>query len=66
MSKHILDNLFNSHARVKILKFLFRNYPNEFNVGELARRIQETYRVTKKEIGNLEELGLVYKSRKTA
>jgi len=61
MSKDILDNLFGSRIRVKILKFLFRNYPADFTVGDLARRIQESYGVTKKEIKALSELRLIRK-----
>lgn len=61
MSKDILDNLFGSKIRVKVLKFAFRNYPGDFTVGELVRRIQETYPVTKQEIQTLVELGLIKK-----
>ncbi len=62
-SKDTLDNLFGSRVRVKILKFLFRNYPGDFLAGELATRIQETYPAVKKEIEVLAELGLIKKTR---
>ena len=61
MSKDILDNLFGSRIRVKVLKFLFRNYPADFTVGDLARRIQEGYGVTKKEVEALGRLRLIRK-----
>lgn len=65
MSKDILDNLFGSRIRVKVLKFLFRNYPVDFTVSDLARRIQEGYTITKKEIEALTKLRLI-KKEKTA
>ena len=34
----------------KVLKFLFRNYPGDFSVAELAERIQESNRFIKKEV----------------
>lgn len=61
MSKDILDNLFGSRIRVKILKFLFRNSPTDFTIGTLARRIQESYGATKKEIESLGKLRLIRK-----
>ncbi|MEK7121274.1 MAG: hypothetical protein AAB857_01045, partial [Patescibacteria group bacterium] len=63
MSKDILDNLFGSRIRVKILKFLFRNYPVDFTVGELAERIQEIYSATKQEIGALTKFRLIKKTK---
>ena len=63
MSKDILDNLFGSRVRVKVLKFLFRNYPVEFTVRELAGRIQESRSATKKEIEAQIKLRLVKKTK---
>ena len=59
MSKYLLDNLFGSKARVKILKFLFRNYPADFNLSEVSKRAQESIKDVKKEIKLLIDLGLV-------
>ncbi len=61
MSKPVLDNLFGSKIRVKVLKFLFRNYPADFGVRELAQRIQESYPATKKEIQLLREIHVIKK-----
>ncbi|HZZ99264.1 MAG TPA: archaellum operon transcriptional activator EarA family protein [Candidatus Paceibacterota bacterium] len=61
MSKPILDNLFGSKVRVKILKFLFRNHEADFSVTELARRIQEPYEATKKEIELLRGIKIIVK-----
>lgn len=63
MSRDILDNLFGSRTRVKVLKFLFRNYPVEFNVKELSKRIQETQPVTKKEVESLRKLNFIRKQK---
>ncbi|OGN03435.1 MAG: hypothetical protein A2651_04070 [Candidatus Yanofskybacteria bacterium RIFCSPHIGHO2_01_FULL_42_12] len=62
-SKHILDKLFGSRIRVKLLKFMFRNYPGNLGVRELSRRIQEPLDGLKKELGLLAELGLVKKNK---
>ena len=59
MSKLILDNLFGSKTRVKMLKYLFRNSPNSFSLNEIAKHIQEPLIEVKKEIRSLKEIGLV-------
>ena len=61
MSKPILDNLFGSKLRVKVLKFLYRNYPSDFSAREIAIRIQEAPSATKEEIESLRSLGIVKK-----
>ncbi len=63
MSKYILDNLFGSRIRIKMLKFLFRNYPKEFTVRELVKRIQEPREVIKQEIATLKAIGLIKRKR---
>ncbi len=60
-SKNTLDKLFGSSVRVKLLKFLFRNYPGNFVAIELSKRIQEPLNETKKELSLLMELGVVKK-----
>ena len=59
MSKPILDNLFGSKVRVKLLKFLFRNYPADFTTREIAKRIQEQPEFVKKELDLLRTLNTV-------
>lgn len=61
MSKHILDNLLGSRARAKLLKFLFRNYPNGFSVRELALRTREPATDVKRELAMLRRIGAVVK-----
>ncbi len=60
-SKDTLDKLFGSRLRVKLLKFLFRNYPGNFSVQELSKRIQESFDETKDELRILSEVGLINK-----
>ena len=54
-----LDKLFGSRIRVKILKNTLRNYPADFSLSELARRIQESQNSVKKELLNLMRLGFI-------
>src|SRR3989344_1671118 len=61
-SKDILEILFGSKVRVKVLKFLFRNYPNDFFIPELAKRIQEQYAAIRKEANLLREIKLIKKN----
>ncbi len=58
----VLENLFNSKIRIKVLKFLFRNYPSSVGTPDLSRRIQEPLEATKKEMRILEKIGLVKKA----
>ena len=61
LNPRILDDLFNSRIRVKVLRFLFRNYPVDFGSQELASRIQESSEAIKKEVRSLEKIGLIKK-----
>lgn len=61
MSKPTLDNLFGSKLRVKVLKFLFRNYPNDFSIRDVSKFVQEPYDAIRMEIYQLREIGLVRK-----
>jgi predicted transcriptional regulator with HTH domain len=61
MSKPILDNLFGSKVRVKILKFLYRNFPADFSAREIAHRIQESPAATKDELEVLRTITVVRK-----
>ncbi len=56
MSKNILDELFGSRVRVKILKFFFRNSPSDFSARMLAERIQESPAEVRKEVEKLLEI----------
>lgn len=58
-TKNALELIFGSKARVKILKFLFRNPELPFNAKGLAVRVQEPLVVVNKEINNFLEIGLL-------
>lgn len=58
-AKSTLDLLFDSQARVKILKFLFRNMVPSFTAKDLAVRTQESISVVNIEIKRLIEVGLL-------
>ena len=59
MSKRILETLFDSRARVRLLRFLFRNYPQNFTIKELVDRLQEDRPTVKKEIDRFTEIKLL-------
>jgi predicted transcriptional regulator len=59
MSKSTLELLLDSRARVKILKFLFRNADSAFSAKEMSNRIQERLPLVKREIRRLMEIGLL-------
>lgn len=63
LSRNTLNELFGSKVRVKALRFLFRNYPEDFSVAELAKRIQEADDAVKKEIQSFVKIGLIRKKR---
>ena len=62
MSKRVLETLFNSRARVRLLRFLFRNYPQSFTAKELTHRLQEDAGVVKREIAKLQQISLLVKN----
>lgn len=59
MAKSVLETLFGSKLRLKILKFLFRNGTASFTVRELAAHVQDRPAAVKKELADLREIGLV-------
>lgn len=63
MSKPILDNLFGSRVRVKLLKLLYRQHPTTFSLSELALRVQEPSFIARRELAVLLDIGLVQQAR---
>lgn len=61
LGHNTLNELFNSKVRVKALRFLFRNYPDDFSAKELAKRIQEDENTIKKEIQVFAKMKLIRK-----
>jgi hypothetical protein len=66
MSKSILDNLFGSKVRVKLLKLFYRQYPATFSMAELVGRIQEPAFIARRELTALLDIGLAKRMRLTA
>jgi len=63
MSKAILDTIFGSRVRVKILKLLYRQYPASFGLAEISSRIQEPSFIARRELVMLQATGLIKKIR---
>lgn len=59
LSRNTLNELFGSKVRVKTLRFLFRNYPEDFSVRELVKRIQEPSADVMKELRSFLKMGLI-------
>ncbi len=59
MSKHSLEVLFDSKPRLKILKFLFRNFPQNYTLREIVNHTQEDADNVRRELSRLEEIGLI-------
>lgn len=59
-----MEQLFNSQARAKTLKLLFRNEEKEFQVNEITDRIRIDYYATRREILKLEQIGIIKSIRK--
>ncbi len=64
MSKNKLDILFQSHIRVKILKFIFRNPELVFSIDDLAQRLREDPERICDELDSLLEINLIKKNDK--
>ncbi len=63
MSKPILDNLFGSRVRVKLLKLLYREHPEQLPMSELAVCVQEPSFIVRRELDLLQQLGMLRKTR---
>lgn len=61
MNNQIFEDLFDSRARVKILKFFFRNETGFFDLPTITKRVQEKRSVVKKEIARLLKIGFIQK-----
>jgi len=63
MSKSILDNLFGSRVRVKLMKLMFRQHPVMFGMSDLVTRVQEPAFIIRRELASLMEVGLVRRTK---
>jgi len=59
VSKNSVEQLFGSRLRVKILRLLFRNEIDFFDLDQLSERVQESKDAVKKELAELMAMGLV-------
>ncbi len=64
MSKNALEVLFESRPRVKILKFLFRNFSKTYTFNEIVNHTQEESRAVRRELDKLHAIGLLKKNKK--
>ena len=64
MSKHILEVLFDSKPRLKILTFLYRNYNHKYTFREIVDKTQEEASAVRRELTKLTEIGLVTSGEK--
>ena len=64
MASQIFEELFDSKARVKILKFFFRNETGFFDLPTIAKRVQERGPLVKKELLRLLKVGFIQKRDK--
>jgi predicted nucleotidyltransferase len=60
----MLERLFTSRTRVKILTLFILSPQRELHVREIARLVQENINAVRRELANLEEIGLLESSRK--
>lgn len=60
----MVDQLFGSKTRVKLLKFFFTNQDEEFFVRELTRLLDEQINSIRRELINLSEAGVVKSDEK--
>lgn len=55
----ILEKLFNSRVRAKVLKLFFRNPEAELQIHEIADRTQTDYYAARREVLKLKKMGLI-------
>lgn len=64
MSKNALETLFESRARLKILKFLFRNFDHRYTFREIVKHTQEDPAQIRRELARLREINLIHEEEK--
>ena len=63
IGKGLLEQLFESQPKVKVLKFFFRNFQDVFTLKQIFRRLRTNVSLVRREIGKLEKLGLIKQKR---
>lgn len=56
----MIDKLFGSRTRVKLLRLFLTHSEDQYFVRELARTIEEQINSVRRELNNLEEMGLLF------
>lgn len=64
MYTDMLERLFTSRTRVKILTLFILSPQRELHVREIARLVQENINAVRRELANLEEIGLLKSSQR--
>jgi hypothetical protein len=59
VGKGLLEQLFESQPKVKVLKFFFRNFQDVFTLKQIFRRLRTNVSLVRREINKLEKLGLI-------
>jgi len=59
MSKEILEQLFDSLIKVRLLKLFFRNSTSSFELSEIARRIKSDSAACRRQVNKLESISLL-------
>jgi predicted transcriptional regulator len=59
MPKEILEQLFDSPVKVKLLKLFFRNPDQSFELKEIVRKIKSDSSSSRRQIKKLESIGLI-------
>lgn len=60
----MLEQIFGSRTRVKLLRLLLTNPKSSYFVRELTRKIGERINSVRRELGNLERIGLLFVEEK--
>jgi hypothetical protein len=63
VGKGLLEQLFESQPKVKVLKFFFRNSQDVFTLKQILRRLRANPLLVRREMGKLEKLGLIKQKR---
>jgi len=64
MSKNILALLFESRAKIKLLKYIYQHQDEIFTVKHIASKVQESKDDVSLEIEKLLEIGIIKKASK--
>ena len=59
MGKGLLEQLFESQPKVKVLKFFFRNHADSFTLKDIFKRLRMNMSLVRRELNLLEKFGLL-------